>query len=105
MKRIQHGQRIDFEALNRALLPRLPDLARDWLPGGRVEGNEYVARNPHRDDRHLGSFKINLRTGKWADFASGDRGGDVISLYAFLNGLSQVQAARRLAAEAGGAHE
>ena len=38
------------------------------------------AFNPRRADRHLGSFQINVRTGKWADFATGDRGGDLISL-------------------------
>ena len=33
----------------------------------------------------------------WADFATGDKGGDVISLAAFLFGLSQAEAARRIA--------
>jgi len=56
-----------------------------------------MARNPRRADRHPGSFKINLHTGKWADFASGDRGGDPVSLAAFLFGLSQIEAGRRLA--------
>ena len=55
--------------------------------------------NPHRRDRTTGSFKINLRTGRWADFATGDKGGDVISLAAFLWGVSQREAARRLARE------
>jgi hypothetical protein len=56
-----------------------------------------VARNPRRQDRHLGSFRVNLRTGRWADFATGDRGGDVVSLAAFLAGISQADAARHLA--------
>jgi len=68
-----------------------------WLPGGRVQGREYVALNPTRNDQHAGSFRINLDSGKWADFATGDRGGDVVSLAAYLGGLSQVEAARRLA--------
>jgi len=57
----------------------------------------YVALNPKRADQRLGSFSVNLRTGRWADFATGDKGGDPISLAAFLAGLSQVEAARRLA--------
>ena len=81
--------------------PRLwlpcPTLLARWLPDGRREGNEYVARNPRRHDRHPGSFKINLSRGAWADFATGDRGGDVISLAAFLAGTSQGEAARELA--------
>jgi hypothetical protein len=40
---------------------------------------------------------VNLRNGKWADFATGDKGGDPISLAAYLGGLSQSEAARRLA--------
>jgi hypothetical protein len=54
-----------------------------------------------RADRTPGSFKINLRSGRWSDFATGAKGGDVISLAAHLFGLSQVAAARKLAAMLG----
>jgi len=57
-----------------------------------------VALNPRRHDRSPGSFKVNLRTGRWADFATGDKGGDPVSLAAYLFNLSQADAARRLAA-------
>jgi hypothetical protein len=67
------------------------------LPDGRREGNEWVALNPTRNDTARGSFKINLRTGCWADFAAGDRGGDVISLLAYLRGTPQSEAAQDLA--------
>lgn len=87
---------IDFAAVNRAALGRLPDILARWLPGGRIEGREYVVRNPKRHDQRPGSFKINIDTGRWADFATGDRGGDPISLAAFLFGLRQVEAAQRL---------
>lgn len=89
--------RIDFGAVNVAAIRALPDLLHRWVPDGKHEGSEYVARNPRRADRHAGSFKINVRTGRWADFATGDRGGDVIALAAFLHGLSQAEAARKLA--------
>jgi hypothetical protein len=39
-----------------------------------------------------------VKTGRWADFATGDRGGDPVSLAAFLAGIGQAEAARRLAA-------
>lgn len=87
---------IDFAAVNRAALGRLPDILARWLPGGRIEGREYVVRNPKRHDQRPGSFKINIDTGRWADFATGDRGGDPISLAAFLFGLRQVEAAQQL---------
>src|SRR5712691_2667332 len=89
--------RVDFAAVNRAALGCLPDILARWLPGGRIEGREYVVRNPKRRDRRPGSFKVNLATGRWADFATGDKGGDPISLAAYLAGCSQVEAARRVA--------
>jgi hypothetical protein len=88
---------LDFGQINRAALGALPELLARWLPGGRREGWEYVALNPTRCDRHLGSFRINLRTGRWADFATGDKGGDPVSLAAYLSRLSQCEAAEKLA--------
>ncbi len=88
--------RIDFGAINAAALPALPTLLRRWPPDGRQVGREYVARNPRRADRRSGSFKINVRTGRWADFATGDAGGDVVSLCAYLAGIGQAEAARSL---------
>ncbi|RWM25180.1 hypothetical protein [Mesorhizobium sp.] len=88
---------VDFGAINCAALPVLPSLLERWAPGGRIQGREYVVRNPTRNDRSLGSFRINLVTGRWADFATGDAGGDVIALAAYLHNLSQAEAAKRIA--------
>ncbi len=88
---------IDFAGINAAALARLPDLLSRWLPDGHVKGHEFIALNPRRADRRPGSFKINLINGKWSDFATGDRGGDPVSLAAYLGGISQAEAARELA--------
>src|SRR5690349_8309632 len=91
---------IDFARINAAALSALPALVARWLPDGRRCGREYVSRNPTRADRRPGSFKVCLagkRAGAWADFATGDKGGDVISLAAYLCDLSQADAARYLA--------
>lgn len=93
----QRSRSIDFAGINRAALGVLPSLLSRWLPGGRYEGHEYVARNPRRADRNLGSFRINTATGRWSDFATDDKGGDVVSLAAYLADIKQVEAARRLA--------
>src|SRR5262245_3751388 len=92
---------LDFQRINRAALDYLPALVRSWAPEGRRQGHEWVALNPRRNDRHPGSFKINLRTGRWADFATGDRGGDIISLAAYLFGITKVEAARTIATALG----
>jgi hypothetical protein len=68
-----------------------------WLPDGRRESGEWVARNPKRADKRPGSFKVNLISGKWGDFATGDTGGDLIALAAWLFDLKQDVAARRVA--------
>jgi hypothetical protein len=96
-----HGS-VDFAVISRTAMAVLPSLLSRWLPGGRIKGNEYIALNPRRADRNLGSFKVNIRTGKWADFACDNAAGsDPISLAAYLFGLSQVEAAERLAAMLG----
>jgi len=66
---------------------------RSLLPNGKIEASEFVALNPLRVDKKLGSFRINTITGKWADFATNDRGGDLIALYAYLKGVSNYEAA------------
>lgn len=73
----------------------------DWIPGGEWSGDEYKPRNPTRDDRRPGSFVINAKTGKWIDNATGDAGGDLISLYAYVHFIDQVEAAKNVAALVG----
>lgn len=91
------GMGLDFQAINRAALASLPALLRRWLPDGWLVGHEFEARNPRRTDRRPGSFRINVNSGKWSDFATGDSGGDVVSLAAYLSGTGQAEAARALA--------
>jgi hypothetical protein len=95
-------QRLDFRVIAERALQQAERLVSTWLPHGRRHGNEWVALNPRRFDRHLGSFSINLHTGRWADFATGDGGGDLISLRAFIDGSTQRQAALSIWPELGG---
>jgi hypothetical protein len=90
-------RRIAFARVARAALDHADTLVSRWLVGGSRQGAEWVCRNPTRTDNRKGSFKINLRTGKWGDFATGDRGADLISLAAYLFRLSQAEAALRIA--------
>jgi hypothetical protein len=97
MSGFRRRARIDFAAINREALGCLPAVLRRLLPDGKARGGEFVALNPRRADHHPGSFKINLRTGVWADFASGDKGGDPVSLVAFIEDCRQGEAALKLA--------
>lgn len=90
--------KINFQAVAAAALNDIEALLQKWLPTGRRDGSEWVALNPVRDDSKPGSFKINMGTGFWSDFATGDSGGDLISLYAYLHRCSQLDAAKAIAA-------
>jgi Protein of unknown function (DUF3987) len=92
---------IDFDEIKAAALRNARSLLLELVPGGRFEGDEYVALNRSRADKNLGSFKINIRTGMWQDFATGAKGSDVISWYAHAYGLEQSEAARRIAERLG----
>ena len=66
------------------------------LPGGKRVGREWEALNPTRADNRTGSFKVNINTGLWSDFADPAnvaRGGDLVSLMAYLHGTTQLGAA------------
>jgi hypothetical protein len=95
------GRRIAFRRIAAAALGHAELIVRRWLPDGRRDGAEWSAINPTRSDHRKGSFKINLKNGKWSDFATGQRGGDLVSLAAYVHGLSQADAAVRVAAMVG----
>ncbi len=92
---------IDFEGINAAALRNGRSLVEDLIPGGKFRGLEYIVKNPCRNDGRPGSFSINYRSGVWKDFATGDGGSDFVSLFAYLKGLDQGEAARVLAAKLG----
>lgn len=91
-------RRIAFARIAEAALARSGEIVSRWLPDGRREGAEWVARNPTRADHRPGSFKVNLNTGRWGDFSTGDKGGDLVALAAFLfTGGDMGEAARKVA--------
>lgn len=92
---------IEFQRIAGVALLAADNLLADWLPDGTRKGKEYWPTNPVRGDRKPGSFSINLHTGSWHDFASGDKGGDLVSLLAFLRGCRQIDAARIIAGQLG----
>lgn len=90
---------IDFAALAAALLDRAERLLPQWLPGGRLQGHEYVCYD--LSGGAGGRVSVNIVSGKWADFAGEDKGGDLISLYAAIRGLNNGEAARELMRDLG----
>ena len=66
------------------------------LPNGKWSGNEYIVKNPTRHDNKPGSFTINSNSGKWADFATDNKGNDLIGLTAYILGISSVEACHHI---------
>lgn len=95
---------INFHALNEALLDRAESLVPMWLPGGKKRNHEWVCAGLSGGDGTSCSINITgdrKKRGHWADFATDDRGKDLISLYASIHGLDQGKAAIQLARDYG----
>ncbi|MGP6462398.1 DUF927 domain-containing protein [Pseudomonas parakoreensis] len=92
------AKRPSFADVKAASLKDIERVLAHWLPNGkRVDGGkEYTAPNPTRTDKRAGSLKVNLNKGTWADFATGDKGGDLIDLVRYLDGGTDVEACAKL---------
>lgn len=90
---------IRFAELAEALLAHADTLVEQWLPGGTRRGHEWVCGSLSGGSG--GSCSVNLANGRWADFSTDEQGGDLLSLYAAIHGLSQAKAAVQVAREQG----
>lgn len=88
---------LDFDGLARQLLASAESHLASWLPSGRKRGGSWLCGDLSGSAGE--SLKIKLATGEWSDFATGEHGSDLTSLYAAINGLSMGEAYRRLGGE------
>lgn len=88
-----------FEEVHAEALSRAKELIPQWLPGGAFKGDEYCCS----DIRGGGgtSLKFNIKKGYGEDFGIGEKYGDMIALYARINGLSNAQAKKAIEIELG----
>lgn len=86
--------KIDFEGLAHVLLSHCPGVLHEWFPSGKLQGQEFCVGNLQGDAGD--SLKINTTTGEWSDFATRDKGRDLISVYAGKQGLKNGEAAKEL---------
>lgn len=85
---------MNFKSLAAELLTQARTLLPEWLPGGVFAGNEYQCASIAGGKGD--SLKYNIKKGTGSDFASDDKFGDMIDLYAKINGISQGEAFKRL---------
>lgn len=88
-----------FADLAAELLKSADTLVPLWLDGGKRVVAEWVCGSLMGGAGH--SCSVNLHSGAWSDFATGEAGGDLVSLYAAIHGLSMTRAALELAREHG----
>lgn len=86
-------QHAGYSEINAAVLAAGLPLA--WYPAGKHYGQSLRIGNMIGDPG--GSFWICLRTGAWKDHATGEGGGDLISLYAARERIAHGEAKQRLA--------
>lgn len=72
----------DFREIVDALNARVEDVAHRYAPGGHIRNGQYSTPSPLREDKHSGSFVINLNgahAGRFYDYATKQKG-DMLDL-------------------------
>jgi predicted P-loop ATPase len=85
---------LNFDELRQIFQGNIRQILADICPGGKLIGSEWTCGTTTGGKGD--SFKFNIKTQKWSDFAVGTKGGDIISLYAHNRGIKQIEAAREL---------
>ena len=92
-------ERIPFDVIAAAALSQARTLLPQWFPEGKFVGHEFAVGNIRGEPGD--SLQFNVTKGVGQDFASGERFGDMIDLYAGRFGLEIGKAARELAHSVG----
>jgi predicted P-loop ATPase len=90
-------QRIDFKLLAEQLRGCAGTVVPRLLPGGKLIGQEWTCGDMSGGPGK--SLRVNIQSGVWMDFASGEKGGDIISLKAAIDKSSMLEAAKSLVGE------
>ena len=89
---------LDFKAIAARALEQIEAVCLHWLPAGKKAGPEWEIGDRHGNAGK--SLKVHLtgsKAGMWSDFSTDDKGGNLVSLVAFVDGCPQLDAARKLA--------
>ncbi|WP_417811825.1 hypothetical protein [Thalassospira alkalitolerans] len=90
-----------FDEVKGAAAWRIERIARVWFSTPRKSGDVLSGKRPRGGDLLPNTFTVDLRTGSWEDLATGNSGKDIISLYAYVFGLTQIEAVKELAVQLG----
>lgn len=91
--------KLDFDGVAALALDRAAELLPRWM-GGKRAGHNWTAESTSTGG--IGdSWSINLQSGIWAHFGGSERGSDMTSLFAALQGISQGAAHAAIEAQLG----
>lgn len=91
---VDKAHSIDFQLIKSVAINHMETILHNWMPGGKLNGHEYVCAGKQGGPGE--SCSTNINTGVGSDFASGEAWGDPIDLVAKVEGISQSEAARKL---------
>ncbi|MDY0037964.1 MAG: AAA family ATPase [Zoogloea oleivorans] len=86
--------KIDFEKIKAVSENNIESILGRWLPGGRMNGREYVCGGT--DGGRGESCSTNVNTCVGSDFATGEKWGDAIELVSVVEQCSMADAAKKL---------
>ena len=81
---------MDFNLLHQDCLPKMEPLLQTIYPAGKIVGREFKIGNLRGEAGQ--SLSINLDSGIWMDFSTGEAGSDLTSLLASRLGFSMTDA-------------
>ena len=93
------SSRVDADIVKRSLLGCAESVCRRLLPAGKPEGKEWRCGNLRGEPGH--SLSVNLDTGVFEDFATGEKGGNLLELWRQVRGVDFATALREAAAFTG----
>lgn len=96
LSNIGSDTKVNFQTVKQKYRENPLPILQELVGAGEVQGSDYVALNPRRNDRHRGSFRIKISTGGFYDFATGDKGGSIIDLVAFIYNCEVIEAVAKL---------
>jgi hypothetical protein len=90
---------VNAAAIAAALDQRKLDVLRYLLPAGRITGHEFCAGSLRGEEGKSLKVNINGKGCVWSDFATGDKGGDLLDLWAAVRCGGDIKAAMSESAE------
>ncbi len=90
----QQVENIDFKRIASLGLQISQLILGDICPGGKIQGKEYTAAAITGGAGR--SFSFNMEFGQWKDFQTGEKGSDIIALYAKNRNVRMIDAAKEI---------